>query len=103
MIPLQTAKHVFELTNNGELSQWEYNVFCDGVPADAILPDPQVSFNFQSTDVRQGGLGNCYYVATLASLANLPSILKERIPDYNKYKANSKSFKVNLFESGKNI
>lgn len=46
LIPMQAGESVFELTKNGKLSQWEYNVFCDGVEADKIVEDPQVSFDF---------------------------------------------------------
>ena len=37
-------------------------------------------------------------------MARLPMVLRQRIPDFKSYsKATTKSFKVNLFESGKNI
>ena len=68
-----------------------------------IVPDPVVSFNFDATDVRQGGLGNCYFVSTLASLSHLPKILRQRIPKFKTYTGKTKSFEVNLFESGKSI
>lgn len=77
---------------DGVESQWEYNIFCDGVPAHMILASPEVSFNFNATDVNQGGLGNCYFIATLASLAHLPELLKDRIPKYKLYSGKDKSF-----------
>ena len=48
-------------------------------------------------------MGNCYFVASLASLAHLPNVLRERIPDFKKYSEKTQSYRVNLFESGKNI
>lgn len=73
-------------------SQWQYNVFCDGIPADQIVPKPEVSFCFNAEDIKQGQLGNCYFVAALASLAVNPWILKDRIPKFKEYGCKSKSF-----------
>lgn len=68
-----------------------------------IVPEPEISFNFNATDVKQGGLGNCYFISTLASLAHLPKILRQRIPKFKSYSGKDKTFEVNLFESGKSI
>jgi hypothetical protein len=42
-------------------------------------------------------------VAALASLAVNPWILKDRIPKFKEYDSKSKSFSINMFESGKLI
>jgi hypothetical protein len=34
------ANKVYELSLDKKKSQWEYNVFCDGIPADQIVPKP---------------------------------------------------------------
>ena len=69
---LQYTRGVYELSQSKNKSAWEYNVFGDGVPADQIVEKPEVSFNFNADDIKQGNLGNCYFVASLASLAHLP-------------------------------
>lgn len=43
-------------------------------------------------DVKQGGLGNCYFISTLASLAHLPKILRQRIPKFKSYSGKDKSY-----------
>jgi len=37
--------------------------------------------------MKQGHLGNCYFVAALGSVAHFPGILQSRIPNYKKYGA----------------
>jgi hypothetical protein len=59
--------------------------------------------NFKCEDIRQGGLGNCYFICAIAGLAHHPWLLRERIPEHKKYSSKDKIFKVNMFESGKNI
>ena len=44
-----------------------------------------VGFNFGATDIFQGNLGNCYFIASVASMSNHPKILRERIPNCKKY------------------
>jgi len=56
------------------------------------VPKPEVSFCFSAEDIKQGQLGNCYFVAALASLAVNPWILKDRIPKFKEYGSKSKSF-----------
>ena len=60
-------------------------MFCDGVPSSAIVEKPLVAFNFDATEIRQGNLGNCYFISSLGSLGNLPKMLRERIPSFRKY------------------
>ena len=69
---IQSAENVYELTTRKELSRWDYHVFCDGVPADKIVEKPELSFNFNAEDLKQGQLGNCYFIAALGSLAHFP-------------------------------
>ena len=57
-----------------------------------IVPEPEISFNFDATQVQQGGLGNCYFVSTLASLSHLPKILRQRIPKFKTYSGKTKAF-----------
>jgi len=57
-----------------------------------IVSEPEVSFNFEATDVKQGGLGNCYFIATLASLAHFPKLLRQRIPKCKSYSGKDKSY-----------
>ncbi len=84
-VPLKAipcTKGVFELTQNKTRSAWEYNIFCDGVPADQIVEKPEISFNFNAEDVKQGNLGNCYFVAALGAVAHHPEVLRSRIPAF---------------------
>jgi hypothetical protein len=46
---------------------------------------PEISFNFNADDLKQGKLGNCYFIAAMASLANFPQLFQQRIPDFKKY------------------
>jgi hypothetical protein len=55
------------------------------VPADKIVEKPELSFNFNAEDLKQGQLGNCYFIAALGSLAHFPQILRQRVPDFKKY------------------
>lgn len=86
-----------ELTTSKLPSQWDYHVFCDGVPADKIVGKPEISFSFNSEDLKQGQLGNCYFIAALASLAHYPQVLQQRVPNFKKYTGMEKSFKVSMF------
>lgn len=78
-------------------------MFCDGVTADQIVAVPEISFNFNAEDIKQGQLGNCYFICALASIAHHPKALRERIPEFKKYSSKEKTYRVNMFESGKNI
>lgn len=79
---LACTKGVYELVTGNTRSAWEYNIFCDGVPADQIIPEPIVSFNFNAEDLKQGNLGNCYFISSLAAVAHHPEILRARIPNH---------------------
>ncbi len=62
-----------------------------------------MSFNFSSEDIKQGQLGNCYFVTALASIAHCTEVLRSRIPKFREYGSKTTAFEVNLFESGKSI
>jgi hypothetical protein len=49
------------------------------------LPSPEISFNFNVEDIKQGSLGNCYFITALAGIAHYPKLLQQRIPDFKKY------------------
>lgn len=59
--------------------------------------------SFKAEDIKQGALGNCYFVASLAALAHQIEVVRARVPSFKEYDSKSKSYKVNLFESGKCI
>ena len=103
LLPSQVLDYVTELTLKGKPSRWEYCMFGDGAPISTIVEDLMVGFGFEAEDVQQGNLGNCYFLASVASLAHLPRILRQRIPSFKKYGPNTTLFKVYLFESGKCI
>lgn len=100
---IQSTNNVYELTDGKTLSKWEYNVFCDGKSAEFFVDQPEISFNFSAEDIKQGELGNCYFISALAALAHCPFILQSRIPLFKKYDKKNKSFIVTMFESGKLI
>lgn len=54
-------------------------------------------------DIQQGDLGNCYFVASLSSIAHFKKNLERMIPRFKEYSEKSKMFEVHLFESGKSI
>lgn len=91
------------MTTNGAKTKFEDGALCQGIRANEIVPYPKISFNFSATDVKQGGLGNCYFISSLASLAHLPEVLRQRIPKHKEYSGESKTYEVNLFESGKSM
>lgn len=62
-----------------------------------------MSFSFNAQDLRQGQLGNCYFIAALASMAEHSSLLTRLVPSFKKVSGEDKSFRVNIFESGKLI
>jgi hypothetical protein len=73
------------------------------VPASKIVEKPEVSFSFNAQDLRQGQLGNCYFIAALASMAEHSGLLTRLVPSFKKVSGEDKSFRVNIFESGKLI
>jgi hypothetical protein len=48
----------------------------EGTSVRDIVAKPEISFNFELADVKQGGLGDCYFIAAVASLAYFPQMLK---------------------------
>lgn len=51
-------------------------MFCDGVTANKIVEKPEISFRFNGDELKQGQLGNCYFIAALASIAHFPEVLR---------------------------